>query len=87
MTEQTGDEHAGRRPGVRQLYPIFRRTETGEHVKVVKRWLSPSDPTFRSFYSVDAEGRFWQETQGGLTPAVAPPELAERHERWAKGRS
>jgi hypothetical protein len=82
MADQRSDEQRGRRAGVRQIYPIFRRTETGEHVKIVKRWLSPLDPTFRSFYSVDAESRFWQEARGGLNPAVAPPQLVERHKQW-----
>ncbi len=56
-------------------------------MKVVKRWLCPLDPTFSTFYSVDAEDRFWQEKKGEYSPAEAPPELVERHEKWKRART
>jgi len=77
MTAQAPVKGRGRRPATRQVYPFYRRTTTGERVKVVKRWLCPRDPTFCTFYSVDAEDRFWQEKKGEYSPAEAPPELGE----------
>jgi len=87
MTAQAPVKGRGRRPATRQVYPFYRRTTTGERVKVVKRWLCPLDPTFCTFYSVDAEDRFWQEKKGEYSPAEAPPQLVERHEKWKRART
>ncbi len=84
MMSQTPAMRGGRRPATRQVHGFYRRTTTGERVRVVKRWLCPRDPTFRTFYSVDTDGRFWREADGKYSPAEPPPELVDRHKKWRR---